>query len=189
MSKITNQEILELYNTPGKKEFGFSLLVKKYQKQIYWHVRHMVGVHEDADDLVQDIFLKIWKNLKKFKNQSDLYTWIYRIATNETLTFLKKRSKKYTDPVDEFQNTLKSNNSNGNHFSEEEIEIRLQKAISSLPPQQRTVFELKYYQEMKYEDMAKVLGVTPGSLKASYHFAVTKIKEFVQIELNFNEYN
>ncbi len=186
MSEISNREILELFKTPGQKEFGFSLLVKKYHKQIYWHVRHMVIIHEDADDLVQDIFLKIWKNLKKFKGDSDLYTWIYRIATNETLTYINKKKKKYFSSIEENMDAFSSSTDNISSMSGEEIEQRLQRAMQTLPLQQRTVFELKYFQEMKYEDMSKVLEVTTGALKASYHHAVKKIKENVQIDLNLN---
>ncbi len=186
MAEISNEKILELFKTPGQKEKGFSLLVKKYQKQIYWHVRHMVVVHEDADDLVQDIFLKIWKNLKRFKGDSNLYTWIYRIATNETLTYIGKKKKKYFSSIEENFETLSSSPSNISSMSGDEIEQRLQRAMQILPLQQRTVFELKYFQEMKYGDMSKVLKVTTGALKASYHHAVKKIKENVQIDLNLN---
>lgn len=184
MTDISNEKILTLFKTPGQKEKGFSLLVKKYEKQIYWHVRHMVVVHEDADDLVQDIFLKIWKNLKKFKGNSDLYTWIYRIATNETLSYIDKKKKKYFSSIEENFEALSDTHTDS--MSGEEIQQRLQKAMISLPPQQRTVFELKYFQEMKYEDMSKILKVTSGALKASYHHAVKKITENVQIELNLN---
>ncbi|MCD6366367.1 MAG: RNA polymerase sigma factor [Bacteroidales bacterium] len=186
MSEISNEKILAFYKTPEQKEKGFSLLLKKYEKQIYWHVRHMVVIHEDTDDLVQDIFLKIWKNLKKFKGDSDLYTWIYRIATNETLSYINKKKKKYFSSIEENLEAITSSPSDTNSMSGEEIQQRLQRAMISLPPQQRTVFELKYFQEMKYEDMAKILEVTTGALKASYHHAVKKIKENVQVELNLN---
>ncbi len=187
MTEISNEKILELFNTPGQKEKGFSLLVKKYQKQIYWHVRHMVVTHEDADDLVQDIFLKIWKNLKKFKGNSDLYTWIYRIATNETITYINKKKKNYFSSIEETSISLLTSATYENSISGEDIEKRLQKAMITLPPKQRTIFELKYFQEMKYEDMAKILEVTTGALKASYHHAVKKIQENVQFDLNFDK--
>jgi len=187
MTEISNEKILELFNTPGQKEKGFSLLVKKYEKQIYWHVRHMVGTHEDADDLVQDIFLKIWKYLKKFKGNSDLYTWIYRIATNETITYINKKKKKYFSSIEETSESLFTSPTYENSISGEEIEKRLQKAMIALPPKQRTIFELKYFKEMKYEDMAKILEVTTGALKASYHHAVKKIKENVQLDLNLDK--
>ena len=186
MTEVSNEKILTLFKTPGQKEKGFSLLVKKYEKQIYWHIRHMVVVHEDADDLVQDIFLKIWKNLKKFKGNSDLYTWIYRIATNETLSYINKKKKKYFPSIEENFESLSATPTHTDSLSGEEIEKHLQNAMNTLPPQQRTVFELKYFQEMKYEDMAEILEVTTGALKASYHHAVKKIKENVQIELNLN---
>jgi len=185
MTEISNKKILDLFATPGKKEIGFSLLVKKYHKQIYWHIRHMVLVHEDANDLVQDVFLKIWKNLNKFKGNSDLYTWIYRITVNETLAFLKKKKKSYS--IEENYESVSKISINSTTISGNDIESHLQKALYLLPPKQRTVFELKYFQQMKYEDMSKILNVTIGSLKASYHHAVKKIKHNVQLNLNLND--
>jgi RNA polymerase sigma factor (sigma-70 family) len=160
--------------------YGFSLLVRKYQKQVYWHIRRMVIDHNETDDLVQETFVKVWRNLKSFRGESMLYTWIYKIATNETLSYLQKRKLKNiflsVDPEKQLAAKLQEDQ----YFSGDDIQIHLQKAIHSLPRKQRLVFNMKYYDEMKYEEMSEVLGTSVGALKASYHHAVKKIEDFMK---------
>ena len=154
------------------------MLVESYSERLYWHIRRMVTYHEDADDVLQNTFIKIWKNLDSFRGESQLYTWLYRIATNEALDHLRKSKKLRLVGADqapaEFQHR-----SGDIYFDHEAAEARFYKAIERLPEKQRAVFNLKYFEEMKYEEMAEVTGTSVGALKASYHHAVTKIREFL----------
>ncbi len=140
----------------------------------------MVIEHNDTDDLVQDTFIKVWKNLKNFRSDSKLYTWIYRIATNEALTFLKSKKRKFFIPIVDYENHLSQSIEDDNYFSGDEIQMKLQKAILTLPEKQRLVFNMKYFNEMKYDDMSEVLGTSVGALKASFHIAAKKIESFVK---------
>ena len=140
----------------------------------------MVHDHDDSNDLVQDTFVKVWKNLKNFRADSKLYTWIYKIATNEALTFLKKKKRKYLLPIIDYENILSQKLQNDNFFSGDEIQLKLQKAILTLPKKQRLVFNMKYFDEMKYDDMSEVLGTSVGALKASFHIAVKKIENYIK---------
>ncbi|MEI6696705.1 MAG: sigma-70 family RNA polymerase sigma factor [Bacteroidota bacterium] len=164
----------------NSRNYAFNLLVKKYQQSIYYHIRRIVIDHDDTDDLVQNTFMKIYQNLDNFREDAQLYTWIYRIATNEALAFLKSKRKKFFLPfIDvelQLSNTLKDNQ----FFNGDEIQLKLQKAILTLPEKQRLVFNMRYYEEMKYEEMSEILGTSVGALKASYHIAAKKIEEFVK---------
>lgn len=184
MSQYSDEEIVKLCNDPVSKERGFSILVHQYQERMYWHIRRMVNNHHDSDDLVQDVFVKVFRSLDKFKGDSKLYTWLYRIATNETLTFLKSNKRKFHQqaiPADEelFQETVINRLKADEELSEQYIQQRLKGAIQSLPEKQRAVFSLRYYDEMKYEDMSDVLKTSVGGLKASYHHAVKKIEAYL----------
>lgn len=137
----------------------------------------MVINHEDADDLVQDTFLKVWKNLDGFRADSELFTWIYRIATNETLTFLKKKKRQFLLSFSDYEHKLQQNLTDDNFFSGDEIQLKLQKAILKLPEKQRLVFQMRYFETIKYEEMSDILGTSVGALKASYHIAVKKIEK------------
>ena len=162
----------------GEHHQAFNLIVETYDQRLYWHIRRIVHVHEDADDVLQDAFVKIWRNLSKFRQDSSLYTWIYRIATNEALTFLKKRNRKSTDSLDSDQSQqtqLKSDS----FFDEDAANARFEMAISRLPEKQRMVFNMKYFEEMKYQDMAVIMDTSVGALKASYHHAVKKLKKML----------
>jgi RNA polymerase sigma factor (sigma-70 family) len=139
----------------------------------------MVIDHDDTDDLVQETFIKVWKNLETFRSESGLYTWIYRIAVNESLSFLKHKQLKYAFLVQNFDQALAKKIEDDNYFNGDEIQLKLQKAILSLPSKQRIVFNLRYYDELKYEDMSQMLGTSVGALKASYHIAVKKVEEFL----------
>ena len=175
---MEDQELLEKLKNPESKNFVFNLLVKKYQQKIYWHIRKMVIDHDDTDDLLQDVFVKAWKNIDKFREKSQLYTWLYRIATNECITFLNKKRRRFFIPIGDVEHELSNILDNSPHIDGEEIQIRLQKVILQLPDKQRLVFNMKYFDEMKYEEIAEITGTSIGSLKASYHHAVKKIEGF-----------
>ncbi|MDN5212113.1 sigma-70 family RNA polymerase sigma factor [Fulvivirgaceae bacterium BMA12] len=176
---MEDKEILTKFKNPESKNYAFNLLVRKYQEKIYWLIRKMVIDHDDADDLVQEVFIKVWKNLDKFKEASQLYTWIYRIATNECLTFLNKKRKRFFLSIVDVEKELVDKINNSPMLDGEEIQKQLQKALLKLPDKQRLVFNMKYYEEMKYEQIAAITGTSIGSLKASYHHAVKKIEEIL----------
>ena len=175
--EVTDQEIIETYKK-GNQDLAFSQLMTKYQERIYWHIRRMVLKHDDANDIIQNTFIKAWKGLEKFREEANLYTWLYRIATNETITFINQNKKRLAQNIDDVAEVLQQEKTD-NHYTGEEIEIKLQQAISTLPEKQKLVFNMKYFQEMKYQDMADILGGSVGSLKASYFHAVKKIEEFL----------
>jgi RNA polymerase sigma factor (sigma-70 family) len=178
--KLTDEQLFELIQLD--KEGGFRSLMHQYQEQTYWHIRRMVTTHEDADDVVQNTFIKVFKNLDKFKGNSKLYTWIYRIATNESLTFLKSRKKRHSESIDETENAIENSLVADDYFDGNNAQVILQRAIIALPEKQKAVFNLRYYEEMPYSDMSEVLETSVGALKASYHHAVRKIEEFIKHE-------
>lgn len=163
-------------------EQAFKLLVKDYHQRVYWQIRRMVLIHEDADDIAQNVFIKIYQNLNSFKNESKLSTWIFRITYNETINFIHKNAKEQNVSFEDYSMNIADDLSTDEYFTGDEIELKLQKAISSLPEKQRVVFMMKYYDEMKYEQISEISGTSVGALKASYHHAVTKIKEFLEDE-------
>ncbi|MFV0227308.1 RNA polymerase sigma factor [Empedobacter falsenii] len=165
-----------------KLEEAFKLIVKKYHQKVYWQIRRMVLIHEDADDVSQNVFIKVYQNLDSFKNESKFSTWIFRITYNETINFIHKNAKERNVSYDDYSMNVANNLSSDVYFTGDEIQQKLQKAIASLPEKQRTVFLMKYYEELKYEQISEILGTSVGALKASYHHAVTKIKEFLELE-------
>ena len=182
--EIEDSEILNLFQNEQTREKAFSLLVKKYQERLYWHIRRMLVHHEDTNDVLQNMFVKIWRSLANFRQDSSLYTWMYRIATNETLTYLeqqkKRRSLSISDDGSELGSILSNSLKAEKGFDANNLEWKLQLAIQSLPEKQRAVFTLRYYDEMPYEKMAEVLETSEGSLKASYHHAAKKVEEFIK---------
>ncbi len=178
MSDYSDKELLTLFKDKEKRNYAFNLIVRKYQEKLYWHIRKIVIKHDDADDILQNTFIKIWKGLDGFREDSKLYTWLYRIATNESLTFLKQKKTKYLLPIVDYENQLKDTLESDEHFNGTEIQLKLQKAILNLPEKQRVVFNMKYFEEMKYDDMSKILNTSVGALKASYHHAVKKIENY-----------
>jgi len=166
-----------MFRNPETRNYGFNLLVRQYQERVYRHIRRMVIDHEDTDDLVQDTFIKVWKNLDSFRMDSGLFTWIYRIATNETLSFIKQRSRLRALPLSGFFFKTAANISDNAGLSGTEIEVAFQKAILQLPDKQRIVFNMKYFDDLKYEEISEILGTSVGALKASYHHAVKKIEQ------------
>jgi RNA polymerase sigma factor (sigma-70 family) len=179
LESLSDDKILKFCLEPDSANYGFNLLVNKYKKQVYYTIRRMVVDHDDADDLVQETFIKVWKNLKNFRAEAELFTWIYRIATNEALSFLQRQKIKYAFMVQNFDNVLAKKMEAEDSLSGNEIQLRLQKAILTLPEKQRLVFNLRYYDEIKYEDMSKILGTSVGALKASYHLAAKKVEYFL----------
>ncbi|MGE8300527.1 RNA polymerase sigma factor [Sphingobacterium paramultivorum] len=171
--------IIAKFAEESTREEAFRLLLKKYQQKIYWHVRRMVIDHDDADDVVQDIFVKVWKNLVNFREDSQLYTWLYRIATNECITFLNKKKQKQNVSLDDDTTAyLAETLADGNYFNGDRAQMKLQQALLTLPEKQKLVFNMKYFEDMKYEEISEVLGTSVGALKASYHLAVKKIEAF-----------
>ncbi|EFK57466.1 sigma-70 family RNA polymerase sigma factor [Sphingobacterium spiritivorum] len=171
--------IISKFADEATREEAFGLLLKKYQQKIYWHVRRMVIDHDDADDVVQDIFIKVWRNLGNFREDSQLYTWLYRIATNECITFLNKKKQKQNVSLDDGTSAyLAESLSDGSYFNGDKAQLKLQQALLTLPEKQKLVFNMKYFDDMKYEEISDVLGTSVGALKASYHLAVKKIEHF-----------
>lgn len=176
MEHYSDDKLLALFREEDSKNYAFNLIVRKYQERIYWHIRRMVISHEDTDDLVQQTMIKVWKGLPKFKAEAKLYTWMYRIATNETITFLNKKRKRFFIPIHDVEKELEQSLTNNDGFTGDEIQLKLQKAILTLPEKQRLVFNMKYYDELKFTEISDILNTSVGALKASYHLAVKKIE-------------
>jgi len=176
---LEDRELIEKITNPETRNYGFNLLVREYQERVYWLIRKMVVDHDDADDLVQEVFVKVWKNLSKFREDSRLFTWIYRIATNECLNFLNKKKRRYFLSMDDANKELNEKIDNSAHISGDEIQKKLQKSILRLPEKQRLVFNMKYYENLKFDEIAEITKTSVGALKTSYHLAVKKIEEYV----------
>jgi len=178
MLVLTDSELIENFRNPELREPAFRQIVQKYQQRLYWHIRKIVISHDDADDVLQNCMIKAWKGLAEFRGAAGLYTWLYRIATNEALTFLKQKRADMSD-WQSVEYMLADQLESDALFDGDELEKKLQKAILSLPEKQRLVFNMKYYEDMKYEDMSKILKTSVGALKASYHHAVKKIEAII----------
>ncbi len=159
---------------------AFEVLVDTYKERLYWHIRRIVLNHDDADDVLQNTFIKVFRNIAGFNSDSKLYTWMYRIATNEALSLLRSRSKKMKLNDGELQDKMIENLQADVYFEGDEIQLQLQKAIATLPEKQKLVFQMKYFQELKYEEISKILDTSVGGLKASYHLATKKIETFLK---------
>jgi RNA polymerase sigma-70 factor (ECF subfamily) len=174
-----DNELLILFRSPETKEKAFTQIVKKYQERLYWHIRRLVVGHDNANDVLQNVFIRVWKGLENFREDSQLYTWLYRIATNESLSFLDQQKKKSSVSLSDVESGLSNKVMAEEHFDASKMEWKLQLAIQQLPEKQRVVFTLRYYDEMPYEEMSQVLETSEGALKASYHHAVKKIEEYI----------
>ena len=176
---LDDTSLLAQFQNPSTKEKGYTGIVKKYQEKLYWHIRRMLVDHEDTNDVLQQALIKIWNGLDRFRADSQLFTWMYRIATNETLTFIEKQKKRATVSLDQgdggFQDKIKADT----NFNENQLIWKLQLAIKRLPEKQKLVFNLRYYDEMPYHQMSELLETSEGALKASYHIAAKKIEEFI----------
>jgi RNA polymerase sigma-70 factor (ECF subfamily) len=176
---IDDAELLVQFRLPATKEQAFTAIIKKYQERLYWHIRRMVIDHENTNDVLQNIFIKVWKGLENFREDSQLYTWLYRIATNESLTFLDQQKRKSSISLNDVESGLSNIIKADQNFDANRLEWKLQLAIQQLPEKQRLVFNLRYYDEMPYEQMSQILGTSEGALKASYHHAAKKIQDFI----------
>lgn len=171
--------IQELLN-PKTQNSAFEKLLRDYQRPLYNHIRNIVLNHDDAHDVLQNTFIKVFKHLKNFKGDSKLFSWIYRIATNEAITFINQKSKRNGTTSEAMQTKIVENLKADEHFDGSEIQIKLQKAIVLLPEKQQLVFKMRYFEEIKYEDMSEILGTSVGALKASYHHAVKKVEDYIK---------
>jgi RNA polymerase sigma-70 factor, ECF subfamily len=172
-----DNDIFELLEKEPEK--GFRLVVDRYGSKLYWHIRRLVILHEDADDALQNTFINAWKNISGFRSESSLYTWLYSIATNEALTTINKRQRNSTVSIDDLGSWFASSQEGSSWFDGDEAQVKLQNALLRLPDKQRIVFNLKYFEEMPYEEMSRVLNTSVGALKASYHHAVKKIEDYL----------
>ncbi len=161
---------------------AFRVLMTQYKERLYWHIRKIVLIHDDADDVLQNTFIKVYRNIHSFKGESKLYSWMYRIATNESLTFIKKRAKQLQIGSEELQQQLVANLTADVYFDGDEIQQKLLNAVAQLPEKQALVFNMKYFDNMKYIEIAEILEVSVGGLKANYHHAVKKIERFITME-------
>ncbi|MCW3108296.1 MAG: sigma-70 family polymerase sigma factor [Segetibacter sp.] len=174
-----DKELLHLFKDPSQKEKAFTAIIKKYQEKLYWHIRRMVVDHDDANDILQNLFIKVWKSLENFREDSQLYTWLYRIATNECLTFLEQQKRRSSVSLSDVESGLTNKIKADENFDANKLEWKLQLAMQRLPEKQRIVFNLRYYDEMPYEEMSRILETSEGALKASYHHAAKKIEDFI----------
>lgn len=177
---LSDSELVEMLREPRTRREGFAVLVKQYSEKLYWKVRRIVLSHEDANDVLQNVFIKVWSNLQNFQGKSSLSTWLYRIVVNESLDFLRKQ--KLADKVSADEDvSVASRLMSDEYFDGDEVQARLQEAVARLPEVQRTVFNFKYFEEMKYSEMSQILNTSEGALKASYHLAVKKITEYLHL--------
>ena len=179
MNKYTDHDLLVMYKNVDKKNYVFNHIINLYQERIYWHIRKILISHEDSNDVTQNTFIKVFQNLIKFKGDSKIYTWIYIIATNESLSFLKKKRKYFFESIDKVSSGLITNLKSDHYFNGNEAEKKLQEAILILPVKQRIAFNMKYFDNMKYEQISKILGTSVGALKANYYHAKNKIQKFL----------
>ncbi len=178
---ITEESLLvQKLQDPGSRNEAFKELLRLFKERLYWHIRNIVKDHNDADDVLQNTFIKIFRNIDGFKGESQLYSWMYRIATNEALSFLSQNAKKLQISSEELQQSLIDNLESDTYFDGDKIKIKLQKAIATLPEKQQLVFNMKYFQELKYREMSEILETSEGALKASYHIAVKKIENYLK---------
>ncbi len=176
---INETEFITRLQDKSSKEAAFKELLQLYKERLYWHIRKIVISHDDADDVLQNTFIKIYRNINKFKGDSKLFSWMYRIATNESITHINKNAKRLQISDEEHQNRAINNLKADVYFEGEEIQIKLQKAIATLPEKQQLVFNMRYFDDLKYKDMSEILATSEGALKASYHIAVKKIEAYL----------
>lgn len=184
---ISDEEILDLLQGGNNPERGFRLLMSKYQERLYNHIRRMVNEHDDTNDVIQNTFIKVFRSIHKFERNSQLYTWLYRIATNETITFLNKKKRKSTASIDDEELNMVNRLSADTYFDGEAAQMTLEKAMEILPEKQKLVFNMRYYDDMSYQAISEVLETSVGALKASYHHAVKKIERFIKEEVGKGE--
>lgn len=179
-TNFNEEEILEQLRNPDTQRQGFAHLVNEYSERLYWQIRKMVYSHDDANDILQDVFIKAWLNIEKFRGDAKLSTWLYKIAINESITFINRSKAKLNLSIDDADSFLLDKLEGDEFFDGDEAQLLLQKAIVTLPEKQRLVFQMKYFNEMKYDEMSDILGTSVGALKASYHHAVKKVERFLK---------
>lgn len=179
---MEDKDLLEKLRHPDSRNFGFNVLVRTYQQKVYWHVRKMVIDHDDADDITQEVFIKVHKSIDDFRQDAQLYTWIYRIATNECLNFLRRKKRRFFLPIGDVEGELAAKLTSTSYVSGDEVQLKLQKALLKLPDKQRLVFNMKYFDGVSYEEMAQITRTSVGALKASYHHAVKKIEDLLKTD-------
>lgn len=179
-TNFNEEEILEQLRNPDTQRQGFAHLVNEYSERLYWQIRKMVYSHDDANDILQDVFIKAWLNIEKFRGDAKLSTWLYKIAINESITFINRSKAKLNLSIDDTDSFLIDKLEGDEYFDGDEAQLLLQKAIVTLPEKQRLVFQMKYFNEMKYDEMSDILGTSVGALKASYHHAVKKVESFLK---------
>lgn len=181
MEKYDERQIISLLSNPETQRKAFEAVVRQYGEQLYWQIRRIVLLHDDADDVLQNVFIKAWSNLASFRSDSKLSTWLYRIAVNESIDFMRRQKNREAVSADDDASGVVNTLLADRYFDGDEAEALLQQAIARLPDVQRTVFNLRYYDDMKYSEMSKILGTSEGALKASYHIAVKKISEYLRL--------
>jgi RNA polymerase sigma factor (sigma-70 family) len=179
-AQMSDAELIAKFQNENSRNFAFNQLIRKYQVRVYQLIRKMVIDHDDTNDLVQETFMKVWDNLGKFRQDSQLYTWIYRIAVNESLAFLNRKRRKFLLPIVDVNKELAVKLTTTGGFSGDEIQLKLQKALLTLPDKQRLVFNMKYFEDLSYEEISEIVGTSVGALKASYHHAVKKIEDYLE---------
>ena len=178
LKNISDEKILSLLKDSRTLERGFSLLIEQYQERLYWHIRRLVVEHDDANDVIQNCLIKVFRNINSFEGKSKLYTWLYRIATNEAITFLKRKNRKSTTSIDDGEINLANQLHADSYFDGDAAQAMLYQAVTQLPEKQRLVFNMRYFEEMSYKDISEVMNTSVGGLKASYHHAVKKIESY-----------
>ena len=179
---IAEETLVQELKSKDTQSKAFEQLVTEYKERLYWHIRRIVLNHDDADDVLQNTFIKVFRNIDGFKGDSKLFSWMYRIATNEALSFLKQKSKKLGVTDGEYQDKMVQNLEADLYFEGDEIQLKLQKAIATLPEKQKLIFNMKYFEELKYEEISEILDTSVGGLKASYHLAVKKIEGYLKAD-------
>ncbi len=179
MSELSDEELLALFREASSRHYAFNLLVRKYQQRLYGSIRRMVTDHDETKDVLQNVFIKAWTGLETFRGDAQLYSWLYRIAHNESITHIKRMKRGIFTSDEAMMDRLTSTLDSSEHFSGDLILKKLQRAVMRLPAKQRAVFTMKYFEEMKYEEMSQVTGTSVGALKASYHVATRKIEEWI----------
>lgn len=179
MKELTDKELVQLFRDSSSRNDAFNLIVRKYQEKLYWHVRKILISHDDTDDVLQNTFINAFFGLEHFREDASLFTWLYRIATNEALSAIKRKKRRLALNLEDVRSHLEKTLEEDVYCNPDEIQLKLQKAILKLPDKQRVVFNMKYFNEMKYEDIAGILETSVGALKASYHHAVKKIEKYL----------
>jgi len=186
MLVIEEKQLVSALQSNSQKEEAFRSLVRQYKERLYWHIRKIVISHDDTDDVLQNTFIKIFRNIDRFQGDSKLYTWMYRIAINEAITFINKKAKRQNITSEEIKDKIITNLESDVYFNGDEIQLQLQKAIATLPQKQQLVFNMKYFENHTYEALSEILETSVGGLKSSYHIAVKKITQFLKTNETFS---